>query len=296
MPAFLVLGAAGQLGFELVRELAAVGDVAALTRADVDLTDPDALRAAVRRAAPSVVINAAAYTAVDAAETDAARCHLVNAVAPAVLAEEAERSGAAIVHYSTDYVFDGTSDRPYTEADTPNPVGVYGATKLAGEHAVVAASTAHLIFRLSWVYGLRGRNFLRTMLRLARERDELRVVSDQQGAPTWSRLIAACTAQLLARAAHSPGGVRDAVARVGGLYHLGAAGATSWHGFAEAVLAADPDRDQQRCRVVRAVSTAEYPTAARRPAYSVLSSEKARRRLGLELPGWRRQLDLALAR
>jgi dTDP-4-dehydrorhamnose reductase len=295
-PSFLVLGAEGQVGFELVRELAPLGAVLPLTRAQLDVADAAAVRAVVRAARPTVVVNAAAYTAVDAAETDAERCRLVNAVGPGVLAEEAERLGAALIHYSTDYVFDGESARPYTEADRPNPRSVYGATKLAGEEAVAAASTAHVVLRLSWVYGLRGRNFLRTMLRLAREREELRVVDDQTGAPTWSRMIAAATAQLLAGAARSPLGMHGAIAELRGVYHLSAGGATTWHGFAEALLAADPDRAEQRCRAVHAIATSEYPTPARRPAYSVLDNAKARARLGVWLPAWDRQLELALAR
>lgn len=288
----LVFGGEGQVGFELVRELAPLGRVVAPRRGDVDLANPDALRAAVRDARPDVVVNAAAYTAVDAAETDRERCHAVNATAPSILAAEAERAGAAVVHYSTDYVFDGRAGRPYTEDDAPNPLNVYGATKLEGEERVAAASTAYLIFRLSWVYGLHRRNFVRTMLRLAREREELRVVSDQVGAPTWSRMVAAATAQVLAASGRHPSGVREGVAAVRGLYHLSAGGATTWHGLAEAVLASDPRRGEQICRLVRAIPTSEYPTPARRPSYSVLSSDRAWERLRVRLPTWAEQLAL----
>jgi dTDP-4-dehydrorhamnose reductase len=254
------------------------------------LTDGNALRDAVCRARPTVVVNAAAYTAVDAAEADADGCRLVNALAPGAIAAAAEEVGAAVVHFSTDYVFDGALARPYAEDDTPSPLSVYGASKLEGERAVAAASTAYLTFRLSWVYGLRGRNFLRTMLRLARERDELRVVADQFGAPTWSRLAAAGVAQALGAAARSPHGLRAGVAEARGVYHLSASGVTSWHGFAEAILAADPAREEQRCRSVRAVPTTEYPTPAARPPYSVLSNDKVVARFGVRLPDWRDQL------
>lgn len=293
-PTFLVFGANGQVGYELARELAPLGRVVALTRADLDLTDLAAVGATVRSVRPTVVLNAAAYTAVDAAETDVDACRVVNAVVPGVMAEAAEAVGAPIVHYSTDYVFDGTLGRPYTEKDAPNPLNVYGATKLEGEWAVAAASTAYLTLRLSWVYGLRGRNFLRTMLRLAREREELRVVSDQVGAPTWSRAIAEATGQVLTTLLRGPADVREAVGAASGVYHLSAGGQTSWHGFAEALLAADPAREEQRCRAVRPIASAEYPTAARRPGYSVLDGERLASRFGLRPPAWPEQLARAL--
>ncbi|CAA9304569.1 MAG: dTDP-4-dehydrorhamnose reductase [uncultured Gemmatimonadaceae bacterium] len=292
---YLLFGAGGQLGVELARAIAPLGAVRALARRDVDVGDAAAVRAAVRAARPTVVLNAAAYTAVDAAESDAERCALVNAVAPGTIAAAAEEVGAAVVHFSTDYVFDGAARTPYRETDPTHPLGVYGATKLAGEAAVAAASTAHLTFRLGWLYATHGRNFLRTMLRLARERDELRVVSDQVGAPTWARPVAAATAQLLAVAARAPGGATGAVRGWSGVYHLTAGGETSWHGFAEAILAADPGRGAHRCRAVRAIGSDEYPSAARRPSYSVLDSGRAASALGLRLPDWRRQLALALA-
>ena len=299
VPTFLLFGADGQVGYELARELAPLGTVVPRTRQDADLEDGGALRAAVAAARPTVVVNAAAYTAVDAAESDAGRCRLVNAVAPGVLAAAAEEVGAAVVHFSTDYVFDGASDRPYTEDDAPSPLNVYGATKLDGERAVAEACDAYLTFRLGWVYGLRGRNFLRTMLRLARERDELTVVSDQFGAPTWSRLVAAAVAQVVARGMGDPGAeparqLRAFVARRRGVYHLGSAGTASWHAFAEAGLALDPARSEQRCTVVRAVASDAYPTAAQRPRRSLLDSRRAAERFGVRLPDWRDQLALAL--
>jgi dTDP-4-dehydrorhamnose reductase len=203
--------------------------------------------------------------------------------------------GVPFVHYSTDYVFDGTKDAPYQEDDAPNPLGVYGRTKLDGERGVAAANPAHLVFRTSWVYAARGQNFVRTMLRLARERDELRVVADQVGSPTWARSLAAATAQVVGAALRAPEGPAAWVAARSGVYHLTAAGSTSWHGFAEAILTADPARAEQRARRVVPIATTDFPTPARRPANSRLDCSRAEARLGLRIPDWRDQLALALA-
>jgi len=294
-PTFLVTGGSGQVGFELVRELAVLGQVVAPTRAELDVADPRALRAFVRALAPTVVVNAAAYTAVDQAESDEAACALVNAEAPAVLAEEARRAGAALVHFSTDYVFDGRKGAPYVETDAPAPLNVYGATKLAGERAVIESGAASLVLRLSWVFGGRGRNFMRTVLRLAREPRELRIVCDQVGAPTASPLAAAAAAQLLGRALARPGGVVECLREAGGVYHLGAGGETTWHAFAEAILQADPARGEHRCTGVRPVPTSEYPTSAARPRYSVLGSDRLAAAFGVRLPPWEEHLRLTLA-
>jgi dTDP-4-dehydrorhamnose reductase len=294
-PTLLVVGARGQVGYELVRELAPLGTVVAFTRAECDLADPAAAAAAVRGAAPAVVVNAAAYTAVDRAEQEPDAARLANAEAPGAMAAAAAECGAPFVHYSTDYVFDGAKDGPYTEADATNPLGVYGRTKRDGERAVAAANPAHLVFRTSWVYGARGQNFARTMLRLAREREELRVVADQVGAPTWARAIAAATAQVVGAALRAGGGAQAWTADHAGVYHLASAGETSWHGFAEAVLAADPARDEQRARRVVPIATTDFPTPARRPANSRLDSGRAAERLGVRIPDWRAQLALALA-
>lgn len=291
----LVTGGSGQVGFELVRELAVLAPVVAPSSGELDLGDADALRRVVRSLRPAAVVNAAAYTAVDAAETDAARAEAVNGVAPAVLADEAHRAAVPFVHYSTDYVFDGRATRPYTEADDPNPLGVYGRTKRDGERRVAEAGGAYLTFRTSWVYGLRGRNFLLTMLALARARPELRVVGDQFGAPTWSRMLAAATAQVVGRMLAAPEGAFAWGAARQGEYHLTAAGSTSWHGFAESILRLDPRRDEQVCRAVHAIPTAEYPTPARRPAYSVLDNGRFAETFALRLPAWDAQLALALA-
>jgi dTDP-4-dehydrorhamnose reductase len=235
-----------------------------------------------------VIVNAAAYTAVDKAEAEPERCRTINGEAPGHLAREAARIGALMVHYSTDYVFDGTQTTPYLETDTPNPLGVYGESKLAGDEAVREAGCDHLIFRLCWVYGARGGNFMRTMLRLAGERESLRVVSDQLGCPTWSRLIAEATAQAVGHTLRAPHH-----SSLLGTYHLAASGHTSWHGFARAIIETLP-QDQRLCRSVEAIATREYPTPAKRPPYSVLDCGKLERAFGLRLPDWQSSLNLVL--
>lgn len=284
----LLFGAQGQVAWELRRTLAPMADLTCVGRTGADLADPDAIRRAIAAAAPDVVVNAAAYTAVDKAETETALATRINADAPGVMAAEAARRGALLVHYSTDYVFAGTKGTPYTEDDPTGPLGAYGRTKLAGEEAVRAAGGSHLIFRLCWVYGNRGANFLLTMQRLAREREEVRVVADQHGCPTWSRMIAEATAHSL-RCLHTP----DDARAVTGTYHLCASGQTTWHEFARAIIEAVP-ADRRRCREVRAITTAEYPTPARRPAYSVLDTTKLERVFGLRLPDWRVSLGQVL--
>ncbi len=281
----LLTGAAGQLGRELKRSLACLGEVIARDRQQLDLARADTLRAAVRTAAPAVIVNAAAYTAVDKAETEPTVADAINALAPAILAEEAKRLGALLIHYSTDYVFDGRKATPYTEDDAPNPLAAYGHSKLAGEQAIAASGARHLIFRTSWVYGLHGANFMKTMLRLGRERDELRVVGDQFGAPTWTRHLADATALILARK-EVPNG----------LYHLAGAGETSWHGYAEAIFAeAQRSGLMDKSPVVHRIASANYPLPAPRPANSRLDCTKFRRDFDLALPDWRTGLIDCLA-
>ena len=286
----LLIGATGQVGWELKRTLATLGEVVAVGRASfplaVDLADPDTLRAAVEAVRPALIVNAAAHTAVDKAEEEEELSIALNATAPGVLAEEAKRIGAGFVHYSTDYVFDGAADTPYTEEDPTNPQGVYGRTKLAGEEAVRALGGDYLILRTAWVYGMRGHNFLRTMLRLGAERESLGIVADQIGAPTWSRAIAEATAQIVAQ----PG----ALSERGGLYHLTCGGETSWHGFASAIF--ERAEGELAVRGVKAITTADYPTPAKRPAYSVLSNRRLADTFGVELPQWTRALDLCMER
>ncbi len=287
-PKILLIGKNGQVGWELRRTLAPVGQVLAVDYPEIDLTDAAAARRLVLENKPSVVINAAAYTAVDKAETETKTAHQINGFAPGVLAEVAKQVGALMVHYSTDYVFDGAKTTPYLETDSPKPLGVYGQSKLAGDEGVRAAGGNHLIFRLCWVYGLRGQNFLLTMQRLARERESLRVVGDQFGCPTWSRLIAEATTQALRQVLVAP-----EASVFNGTYHLAASDSTSWHGFASRIVEWMPE-SERRCREVTAITTADYPTPAKRPAYSVLDCGKLERVFGIQLPGWDECLRLVL--
>jgi len=273
-PTILVTGAAGQVGFELARLLAPHFDVVATERATLDLANPDAIVAAVRGVRPGVIVNAGAYTAVDRAEDERALAHAVNAKAPGVLAEEARRLGAVLIHYSTDYVFDGTRTSPYDEDAPTAPLNVYGMSKLEGERAIAAVGANALVFRTSWVYGTRGRNFLTTIRRLAAERDEIRIVADQRGVPNWCRELAGATTRIIA------GGV-PAMAERAGLYHLSSTGDASWCDFARAIVGGGA-----KPRVV-AITTAEYPLPAKRPAYGVLATSKFEATFGFALPDWR---------
>ena len=281
----LVTGKSGQVGYELMRSLQPLGEIIGIDQDQMDLADLDQVRDVIRRVQPGLIVNPAAYTAVDKAETEPELAMRINGLAPGVMAEEALRLGAAIVHYSTDYVFDGTKQEPYTEADLPCPLNVYGRTKLAGEQAIAAAGVPYLIFRTSWVYGMRGKNFLLTMMRLAAERDELRIVADQHGAPTWCRTLADTTACILAQACAA--GDSGAWWRGNsGLYHLTSQGATTWHGFADALL----EQAAKRPTLVP-IGSNEYPVPAARPSNSQLSCEKLMRRFG-RLPHWRDALSL----
>lgn len=282
----LLFGKDGQVGFELQRALAPLGELAAFSRQGADLADAGGIARLIGERRPKVVVNAAAYTAVDRAEEDETTARLVNRDAVASMAEACRAHGALLVHYSTDYVFDGTKDAPYLEDDATNPLGVYGRTKLEGEEAVRASGADHLIFRTSWVYGRRGRNFAATMLRLARERDELHVVADQIGAPTSAELIADVTALCLARRS----------AGTGGTYHLAAAGETSWHGYARHVIAAAAQSGGLRMGpdAVHAIATKDFPTPARRPANSRLDTRRLESGFGLVMPDWRHHLDRML--
>jgi dTDP-4-dehydrorhamnose reductase len=286
-PSILLLGATGQIGHELRAPLSALGSVVAPGRDAVDLAAPDTLRRAVRDAAPDVVVNAAAYTDVDGAEEEPDRAAALNARAPGVLAEATAEAGGWLVHYSTDYVFDGTKTTPYVEDDPPNPLNVYGRTKRAGERAVQDAGGAHLILRTSWVYSARRANFLRSMLRLADDNERLTVVDDQTGTPTWAGWIAEATATILRRLADS-----SAPDAHSGLYHLAAGGQTSWYGFARAIFAQFGRDDVD----VEPIPSSEYPTAADRPAYTVLDAGRARDAFGLSIPTWSAQLAACRAR
>lgn len=284
----LLTGASGQVGWELRRTLAPLGEILTPERRQLDLAQPDSLYDAVMALAPDLIVNPAAYTAVDRAESESVLAYAVNADAPRELARAAAQRGIPLVHFSTDYVFDGRQAAPYAESDTPQPLGVYGASKWAGEQAVQTAGGDYLILRTSWVYGLRGGNFLRTMQRLARERETLSVVNDQWGAPTWSRLLAEATALVVARWLAQP----DRAA-ASGVYHLSCSGKTSWHGFAAAILD-DLRQRGERVATLAAIPTSGYPTAAVRPAQSLLDNARLAARFGVRLPDWESALALCL--
>ena len=295
----LLTGKNGQVGWELERSLQPLGQVFAFDRAGMDLANPDAIPRVIREVKPDLIVNAAAYTAVDKAESEPELAMAINGVAPGIIAEEAKRLGAALIHYSTDYVFDGTKAGPYTEDDVPNPINVYGKTKLAGEQAVQAIGVPHLIFRTSWVYGMRGNNFLLTILRLAAERDELRVVNDQSGAPTWSRMIAEATAQIIGQTQGCSWEHGVSAAGNYGMYHLSAAGATTWFEFARQILelvatqrSSDLSLRPLRSICLTPIPTCDYPLPASRPTFSLLANAKLEREFGLTLPDWRAQLEL----
>jgi dTDP-4-dehydrorhamnose reductase len=287
----LVTGANGQVGWELSRSLLRLGEVVALDRGQFDLSQPDGIASIVRSINPDIIVNAAAYTAVDKAEDEQQLAMTVNGTAVGILAEEARRADALLVHYSTDYVFDGTKLAPYLEDDPPCPISSYGRSKLAGETAIRQVGGVYLILRTSWVYAARRQNFLRTVLRLARERDELRIVADQIGTPTWARNIADATSRI----------IRQSVAQrtdgsfVSGILHLTDAGSTTWHGFARVIL--DEALRQsllQRVPKLHAISTEEYPTPAARPRNSQLAGDRLRERFGIVPPDWKDGVSVCL--
>jgi dTDP-4-dehydrorhamnose reductase len=303
----LLTGKNGQVGHDLVHLLPLIGQVFALDRKDLDLCNPGEIRRVVRDIRPNLIVNAAAYTAVDRAESEADLARAINAEAPGVMATEAKAVGAALVHYSTDYVFNGLKTEPYVEGDPANPLNVYGLTKLEGERAVQNVGIPHLIFRTSWVYATRGKNFLLTMLRLATQREELRVVSDQLGAPVSSHEIALATTQVLA-ALSARGSLSDALSRASGIYHMTAGGVTNWCEFARAIvdnvssmprraswLSGATDGRPILARRIVPIKTSEYPTPARRPQYSVLSNRRLFSVFGIQLPDWDVQLKTLMS-
>jgi dTDP-4-dehydrorhamnose reductase len=277
----LVFGKNGQVGHELAQLSRQGWELVLLGRQECDLYDPDRIRDQVRRVVPQVIVNSAAYTAVDQAEKERDLCFAVNAVAPGVLAEEAAKIKALLIHFSTDYVFNGKKPAPYTETDPIDPLSVYGDSKASGEAAIAKCGGRYVVLRTSWVYGVNGKNFLNTMLRLGSERQELRVVDDQIGAPTSASAIAASTARLISQYA------QEAETVPSGIYHMTAAGSTSWCGFARAIF--DASRKAPKPRVV-AIATSDYPTPAKRPKNSVLSNEKFENTFGFRLPSWQTQL------
>jgi dTDP-4-dehydrorhamnose reductase len=284
-PKILIFGRVGQVGWELRHKLACLGQVSNIDYPEIDFSKPDTVRAAIREAAPTVIVNAAAYTAVDKAESTPEPAWAINATGPGVIAEEAKRLDALMVHYSTDYVYDGSKQGPWVETDTPNPLNVYGETKLAGDQAIEAVGGDYLILRTSWVYGSRGGNFLLTMLRLAKERPELRIVDDQTGSPTTSECIALATANILAQVV-APG---QGLAGRSGVYHFTNAGQTTWFGFAKEFLSR-----QATCPKLIPIPASDYPLPAKRPVNSVLSCEKLAETFGVRMPSWELALDLVL--
>lgn len=297
----LITGCNGQVGWHLQRTLAPMGEVTAIDIEQVDLTDARAVSRTVREIAPDIVVNAAAYTAVDKAESETELARAINVGAPAQIAEECHRSGALLVHYSTDYVYDGSKPTPYDERDTTGPLSIYGETKLAGDQAIQASGCAHIILRTTWVYDIRGKNFLRTVIRLAQEKEELRIVGDQYGAPTWARGLAEATSIILGRCLEHKSETGEWRT---GIFHLTASGQTSWAGFAQAILedyaAFRPSEGSGefgaplKTQTVSAITTAEYPTPARRPRNSVLSNAQVQTTFGIKMPDWRDQLRLAM--
>lgn len=287
----LLTGANGQVGWELQRTLGCLGEVISLDSQAMNLADPGAVREKLREIEPAIIVNPAAYTAVDKAESEAEQARAVNAVAPGVLAKEAVRLGALLVHYSTDYVFNGSGVNPWREDDACDPLNVYGATKWEGERAIQASGCRHLIFRTSWVYGSRGSNFFLAMRRLMRERPELKIVSDQMGAPTWCRDLAEATAQVLSQINSPASGFGQA--QPWGVYHMTNGGETSWHGFAKAIQALDASGETQAARLL-AIPGSEYPTSARRPLNSRLNNDKLEQTFGIRLQDWRTALALCM--
>jgi dTDP-4-dehydrorhamnose reductase len=308
----LLIGKNGQLGCELQRKLPEHGEVVAVGRAELDLTIAEHIRRIIRETRPDLIVNAAGYTAVDQAESDGQTARQINALAPGIMAEEARQIDATLIHYSTDYVFDGAKRCPYDESDYTNPLNMYGCTKLAGEAAIEKSGARYFIFRTGWLYAMRARNFLTTVLRLARQREELRIVNDQVGSPTWAREVANGTAKVLARLSnYRASSEPDGLSELSGVYHLSAGAAGSWYDFAAAILedahmipaprhniggtiSVEPMSKLIIARRVAPISTAEYPSAAQRPAYSVLSNLRISQVFGVQLPDWRTQLQSAL--
>ncbi|MCK4787834.1 MAG: dTDP-4-dehydrorhamnose reductase [Desulfobacteraceae bacterium] len=289
----LITGKNGQVGWELQRSLLPLGHIVALDRHTLDLANDASISQVVRQIKPDVIVNAAAYTTVDKAEEDQDLAMQINGIAPGVLAEEAKQLRALLIHYSTDYVFDGTKQTPYIETDETKPINIYGSSKLAGELAIQAIVADHVILRTSWVYASRGNNFLLTMLKLMQERENLRIIADQTGTPTWARLIAETTAQIVKQSLME----RQQETFQSGLYHLTSTGKTTWHGFAEKIKEIahkQNKRDVMKIQNVAPISTAEYPTLAKRPQNSCMITNKLQQKYNLTMPSWDTALELCM--
>ncbi len=287
-PKILLLGKNGQVGWELHRTLWLLGQVEAFDYPDIDFTQPEPLIKLIAEIRPAVIVNACAYTAVDKAESEPGLAMQINAVTPGLIAQTAKNIGAWLLHFSTDYVFDGRKTEPYVETDPPNPLNAYGRSKLAGEIAVMNSGCNYLIFRLCWVYSTRGNNFLLTIKRLAQERETLRVVNDQVGTPTWARMIALCVTLALKQVFSNPEPLRFV-----GVYHLCCQGQTTWYEFARTIISLLPKKDL-KCTAVQPISSAEYPSPAQRPAFSVLNCDRFDRTFGVHRLNWLEALKLAL--
>ena len=288
----LLLGRDGQVGWELRRTLLPLGELTAFGRQDLDLSDPDRIREVIRTVRPDLIVNAAAYTAVDRAENEPELARAVNAVAVGVLAEESLEAGASLLHYSTDYVFDGSKSGAYDEQDEPNPLNVYGQTKLEGERAIRAIGGAYLILRTSWVYSLRRESFVTKVLRWAREQEIVRVVSDQIGAPTWARALAEATAQVLSQGVSD---IRELLTHHTGIYHLAGAGSASRYEWAQMILELDPRPEEQVVKELLPADATDFPTRALRPRDSTLDCTRFESHFGVRLPPWPKSLELALS-
>ena len=293
----LLTGSTGQVGGELLKLLPELGEVIAPLRSTMNLADPQSIRNTIRVVKPRWIVNPGAYTAVDKAESEPALAHAINAEAIHAIGEEARNIGAGVIHFSTDYVFSGTGTTPYIETDSPAPVSVYGSTKLAGEKALAATGAGHLIFRTSWVYGATGKNFLLTILKLARERDHLRIVGDQYGAPTWSRDLAEMILQVIGRCEKTAAtrSFPEVLSGVSGIYHASGRGETTWHDFAAEAIRIQREKDISTSLArTEAISTAEYPTPAKRPANSRLNCTKLEQQFGWRMMHWRESLQEVL--
>ena len=294
----LLTGVTGQVGGELLQTLKPLGDVIAPSRAEIDLANAASVREAIRAVRPRWIVNSGAYTAVDSAENEPELAYAVNAEAVKVIGQEAKAIGAGVIHFSTDYVFDGSATAPYRETDATGPLGVYGASKLAGETALAESGAGHAVFRTSWVYGARGKNFLLTILKLARERERLRVVADQHGAPTWSRDLARMTAEVIGQCEAKARGqqIATVLAEVGGVYHAAGEGETTWYGFATEALRLQQEREPKtRLAEIEAIGTAEYPTSAKRPVNSRMNCDRLVGRFGWRMMDWQDSLRKVLA-
>ncbi len=296
MTTIFLTGKDGQLGWELHRTLSTIGNVIAFDHSSLDLSDHKLLRETIQEVKPHIIVNAAAYTAVDQAEKEQEIAFAINATAPEIMTEEAKRIGAVLIHYSTDYVFDGTKESPYSEDDKSNPLNIYGKSKLLGEQAIQSSDTPHYIFRTSWVYSGRGNNFLLTILRLALERERLSIVDDQTGSPTWSRTIAEITGQILAQNIANNGSLYDAIQQKQGLYHLTSKGQVSWYDFAKMILEIFSKKNFSATSLadIFPIPTSDYPTPATRPMNSVLSTHKLEKTFGISCPDWQQALSLCM--